>query len=125
MPRRPEPCGPRSSRGAFALKALAAFTGLAILWPHGNAAPADPRHSQIVACIVAIRAQLNDPNRAEFPNYLIDPAAFQRDENNAFEPIETFTFRAPNLFGGMVRANAYCAYDEAGGLAVADIEDVL
>ena len=109
----------------FALKSLCAFLGLAILWPHGQAAPADPRYAQIVACIVAIRAQLNDPQRADFPNYLIDPAAFQRDENNAFEPIETFAFRAPNLFGGMVRANAYCAYDGTGALAVADIEDVL
>ena len=109
----------------FALKFLCACGGLAIFWPLGHAAPADPRHAQIAACIVAIRGQLNDPRRAEFPNYLIEPTAFQRDENNAFEPIETFAFRAPNLFGGMVRANAYCAYDQTGALAVADIEDVL
>lgn len=76
----------------------------------------DLRHAQIVSCEIALRQQLDDPNDVIFPNFLITPAAYTRGENNAFETIETFEFRARNEYGG------YCAYDDAGKLAAADIE---
>lgn len=82
----------------------------------------DPRHAQIVSCEIALRQQLDDPNDVIFPNFLTTPAAFTRGENNAFETIETFEFRARNQYNAMTRYGGYCVYDAAGKLVAADIE---
>lgn len=98
--------------------AFALVLSLYTAHPH----PTDPRHAQIVSCEIAIKARLADPDSAQMPNYLATPAAFTHGENNAFEPIETFEFRAKNEYGAMTQYGGYCAYNEAGRLMAADIE---
>lgn len=71
---------------------------------------------QIEQCQRAIRLQ--EP-RAQFLDYKMNRARYVRGENNAFEPIETFPFAVP----GVGVLGAYCAYDEAGRLTAADIEE--
>lgn len=76
----------------------------------------DTRRDQIEACQRAIRQQ--EP-RAQFLDVTLNPGRYVRGENNAFEPIETFPFAV----AGEGVLGAYCAYDEAGRLAAADIEE--
>lgn len=106
--------------GKLAGGALAVALAMSII--NAKPTPEDPRYAQILQCEVALKAKMADPESVVFPNFLLRPGDYHRGENNAFEPMETFQFRAKNEYGAMTRYGAYCAYGLDGRLAAADIE---